>query len=101
MIKVSLLYPNGPDAWFDMEYYCAMHMKMAFERLNPKSMAVERGLSGGELGSPAKYVAMGHLYFDSVDAARTAFSGPLEELRADMPNYTNIKPEMQISEVEI
>jgi uncharacterized protein (TIGR02118 family) len=101
MIKVSVLYPSGQDIRFDIEYYCTRHMPMVKERLGAalKQMAVDHGLAGGAPGSPPPYAAIGHLYFDSVDAFQVAFKPHAKEILGDIPNYTNAKPDMQISEV--
>ena len=42
---------------------------------------------------------MGHLYFDSTDAFQTAFAPHAQSILADIPNYTNTQPTIQISEV--
>ena len=103
MIKVSVLYPNDEGKKFDMEYYCNKHMPMVQQKLGDacKSVAVEQGLAGGEPGSPPTYIAMGHMYFDSVEAFQTAFGANAEELMADVPNYTDIQPVLQVSEVKM
>jgi uncharacterized protein (TIGR02118 family) len=44
---------------------------------------------------------MGHIYFDSVEAFQTAFGPHAETIMADIPNYTDIEPTLQISEVKI
>ncbi len=44
---------------------------------------------------------MGHLYFDSVEEFQTAFTPHAAEIMADIPNYTNIQPVIQISEVKM
>jgi len=48
----------------------------------------------------AAYIAMGHLYFDSVAAFQTAFGPHAESMRRDIPNFTDIQPTIQISEVK-
>ncbi len=103
MVKVSVLYPAGENAKFDMDYYCKSHMPMVQEKVGPalKSMAVEQGMAGGTPGAPPAYVAMGHLYFDSADAFQAAFGPHAPEIMADIPNYTNIQPTIQISEVKL
>ena len=41
-----------------------------------------------------------HLYFDSMEAFGAAMGSPMTgEIMADVVNYTNIAPVMQISEV--
>jgi uncharacterized protein (TIGR02118 family) len=103
MIKVSVLYPAGESTKFDIDYYCKSHMPMVQQKLGPalKSMAVEQGVGGGTPGAPPTYAAMGHLYFDSAAAFQTAFAPHAEAIMADIPNYTNITPVIQVSEVKL
>ena len=103
MIKVSVLYPNEEGKTFDMEYYCNRHIPMVQEKLGAacKGAAVEHGLGGARPGAPATYIAMGHLYFDSVEAFQTAFNPHAAEIMGDIPNYTDIEPAIQVSEVKI
>ncbi len=103
MIKVSVLYPNDEGKKFDMEYYCSKHMPMVQQKLGAacKSVAVEQGLGGAEPGSRATYIGMGHLYFDTVEAFQSAFGPHAKEIMGDLPNYTDIQPLIQISEVKI
>jgi uncharacterized protein (TIGR02118 family) len=103
MIKVSVFYPNEEGKKFDMDYYLNSHIPMVQEKLGAalKGGAVEQGLGGAEPGSPATYVAMGHLLFDSVEAFQSAFGPHAEAIMADVPNYTDIQPTIQISEVKL
>jgi uncharacterized protein (TIGR02118 family) len=103
MIKVSVLYPAGESTKFDMDYYCKSHMPMVGQTLGSacKSMAVEQGVGGGAPGAPPTYAAMGHLYFDSVADFQAAFALHAETIMADIPNYTNVQPVIQISEVKM
>ena len=103
MIKVSVLYPNKEGCKFDMDYYCNSHMPMVQEKLGAalKGVAVEQGLSGAEPGSQATYVAMGHLLLDSVEAFQGAFGPHAEAIMGDIPNYTDVQPTIQISEVKM
>jgi uncharacterized protein (TIGR02118 family) len=101
MIKVSVLYPAGDGKTFDMDYYCTSHMPMVQKKTSCKSIAVDQGLAGGAPGAPAAYVAMGHLYFDSVAQFQAAFAPHAAEIMGDIPNYTNIQPIIQISEVKL
>jgi uncharacterized protein (TIGR02118 family) len=103
MIKVSVLYPNNQGAKFDIDYYCNKHIPMVQQKLGAacKTVAVEQGIAGATPGSPPTFTAMGHLYFDSVQAFQTAFGPHAEAIMADIPNYTDIQPTIQISEVKI
>jgi uncharacterized protein (TIGR02118 family) len=103
MIKVSVLYADREGSNFDMDYYCNKHIPMVQEKLGAacKRVEVDQGLSGGDPGSGATYVAMGHLYFDSVEAFQAAFGPHAGAIMGDIPNYTNIQPILQISELKI
>ena len=52
-----------------------------------------------EPGSHPTYVAIANLYFDTADDFRSSYGPNAAEIQSDIPNYTNIKPMMQISEV--
>lgn len=103
MIKVSVLYPAGENAKFDMDYYCKNHMAMVQQTLGAvcKKIAVEQGLAGGTPGAPPTYIAMGHLYFDSVPEFQAAFASHAPKFLADIPNFTNVQPVIQVSEVKM
>lgn len=101
MIKVSVFYPNAGDARFDMRYYCERHIPMVRAKLGTacKGAAVERGLAGEAPGSRPPFAAMGHLYFDSVEDFQASFGPNADEFMRDIPNYTNVEPFVQVSEV--
>ena len=103
MIKVSVFYADRTGSKFNMDYYCNTHIPMVREKLGAacKGAAVEQGMSGANPGSRPGFVAMGHLYFDSVEAFQTAFGPHAQVIMADIPNYTDIEPTIQISEVKI
>jgi uncharacterized protein (TIGR02118 family) len=44
---------------------------------------------------------MGHLYFESVAEFQAAFAPHAAAIMADIPNYTNIQPVIQVSEVKM
>ena len=103
MIKVSVLYPRSAESRFDMSYYCESHIPLVRARFGAlcKSIGVEEGLSGATLGSEPPYLAMGHMYFESVEAFQTAFQPHSVEIMGDIQNYTNVQPIIQISEVRL
>ena len=103
MIRVSVLYQNAEDKKFDMAYYINKHMPMVKQKLGApcKGMAVEQGLAGGAPGAPPSYIAMGHLFFESAAAFQAAFAPHAAAIMADIPNYTNAQPIIQLSEVKL
>jgi uncharacterized protein (TIGR02118 family) len=66
-----------------------------------KGATVEKGLGGYAPGIPAPYVAMGNIYFDSVQEFQNCFNPNVEKIMGDLQNFTNIEPVIQVSEVEI
>ncbi|HYB09223.1 MAG TPA: EthD family reductase [Alphaproteobacteria bacterium] len=102
IVKVSILYPNLEGSRFNMDYYCKFHVPMLQQRLGAacRQAVVEQGISGAAPGSPPTYVAMGHFYFDSVEAFQAAFRDHAAAIEADVPNYTDIEPITQISLVK-
>jgi uncharacterized protein (TIGR02118 family) len=103
MIKVSVLYPNSDGSKFDMEYYCDTHIPLVQGKLGSalKGTMVEQGLGGAEPGSSPTYAAMGHLLFESVEAFQGAFGPHAEAILGDLPNFTDVQPTIQVSEVKI
>jgi uncharacterized protein (TIGR02118 family) len=104
MIRLSILYPNVEGGRFDMEYYVHVHMPMSIEKLSPalKGVSVDEGFKVPEVpGVQPPYVAAAHMLFDSLDAFLAAFTPHATDLQGDMPNYTDIQPVYQFSEVRI
>ena len=103
MIKVSVMYPNDPGARFDHEYYRDKHMPMVKSRLGEscKYYTVDKGIAGGAPGAPATYVGMCHIFSDSVEAFQAGFDPHANEILADIKNYTDLTPVIQISEVVV
>jgi len=103
MIKVTITYPNKTGCFFDADYYLNEHMPQAIECLGESllGVTVEQGISGAVSGSPPAYVAICHLFFESVEAFLKAYMPHMKALQADVANYTNIGPVTQYSEVKI
>jgi uncharacterized protein (TIGR02118 family) len=101
MFKVSVMYPNQEGAQFDFEYYKTTHMGLVKKHLTPFGLiktGVEKGVSGGG-DLPAPYICIGHLYFESQDAYDKGIAAAGTLLRGDIPNFTNVTPVRQISEI--
>ena len=101
MVKVSVMYPNGDGKHFDMDYYLNKHIPLVGELLGAKlkETTVDKGLGGAEPGSTAPYACMGIMYFETVKDFGTSFGPNASKILGDLPNFTNIKPDVQISEV--
>ncbi len=103
MIKVALFYPNGEGNTFDMDYYSNKHMSMAARLFGDslKAMAIDKGLASGTPDTPLPYLAIGYFYFETMSSFQNSMKANSATLRADIQNYTNIKPVIQISEVQL
>lgn len=103
MIKVSVMYPNTPGARFDHDYYRTTHMPLVKNLMGAacNSYTIDKGLAGGAPGAPASYVAMCHIFCDSVEAFQKGFGPHAQEIMGDVKNYTDLAPVMQISEVVV
>ncbi|MEM6801101.1 MAG: EthD family reductase [Bacteroidota bacterium] len=101
MIKVSILYPNEEGKSFDMDYYASKHMPMLEELFGDslKKLEIDLGKAGRTPEEPIPFLAVGYLYFESLEAYQAAFGPHADKIRGDIPNYTNIQPIVQISEV--
>jgi uncharacterized protein (TIGR02118 family) len=101
MIKLSVMYPNGDGATFDMDYYCKNHMALVRQLIGAplKGISVDQGVV--QEGSPAPFLAMGHLLFESAMELQSALETHGPKLMADIPNYTNTKPTIQVSEIKM
>jgi uncharacterized protein (TIGR02118 family) len=101
VIKVSILYPNKPGGRFDAEYYVNVHMPLAMRLLVSavKSVSVEVGVSGATGGQEPPFHAVTGFTCESMKAFSEAFLPAADELRADIPNFTDIEPIIQVSKV--
>jgi uncharacterized protein (TIGR02118 family) len=102
MIRVSVMYPSGEGKKFDYDYYVKKHMALVTQRLGGAGLIrleVDKGVGGGAPGAPAPFACIGHLYFNSVAEFQQAMKPHGKELMADVPNFTDITPQMQIGEI--
>lgn len=105
MIKVSIVYPNQANGYFDFDYYLSKHMPRSFELLSAhpgfRGVTVEKGICGTEPNSEPDYVAACFYTFDTIESFITAFMPHAEELQGDMAYYTNISAKIQFNEISI
>ena len=102
MIKVTVLYPNEADKKFDFDYYKNKHIPMVgglLESMGLLKGEMESGISSADPSAPAPFVAIGSLYFNKVEEVHEAFKTHGRQIMGDIPNYTDIAPQIQISEV--
>ena len=101
MTKITIMYPKSEGSTFDMDYYANKHMPMLKELFGDKMkhLAIDKGISGRLPTDPMPFMAIGYLYFNSIEEYNAAFGPNAEKILGDIPNYTNVRPTLQISEV--
>jgi uncharacterized protein (TIGR02118 family) len=101
MIRVSALYPASEGARFDADYWTDKHMPLVASELGDALTKWEADicLDGGDGAGTPPYVAVAHMFFDSVESFQGAFAEKAGAIMGDLPNYTDINPQLLISEV--
>jgi uncharacterized protein (TIGR02118 family) len=102
MIRVMVNYPNKPGARFDESYYLGKHMPMVQEKLGKHGMtswSIDKGLGGMLPGSPAEFVIQAHLLFETLEGLQAGMAAEAASILADIPNYTDLPPQIQINQV--
>ena len=102
MFKVAILYPNGDDKTFDMDYYENKHMPMVagFLGKNLRFYEIDKGIGGRTPNDKAPFVAVGYFFINDVAEYNKAIAQNIDVIRNDIPKYTNIQPTVQISEIK-
>lgn len=102
MIRLQAFYPNTEDGFFDHDYYVNKHAPVVHELLDPLglvSFEVSRG-SESMNGDEAPYTCVVTCTFESREAMDNGFSGERKDrLLNDIPNFTDVEPIIQVSEV--
>ena len=103
MIKVSIMYPNKPGVRFDHDYYRTKHLPLIKSRMGAALTyyTIDKALMDGEGKPLGEYVAMCHLLCDSVEEYQSSFGPHAQEIREDIPNFTDVTSIHQISEVVV
>lgn len=103
MIRFTILYPHTEGGRFDMEYYRYRHLPMVQSKLGSMCVRVSADEGIGTLNPqvPSPYAAMGHLDLDiqSPDEFLERYAPLGDAIRADVPNFTDIKPIGMLSRI--
>lgn len=101
LFKVAILYPNGEDKVFNMDYYEKNHMPMmaGFLGKNLKFYEIDKGIAGRTPDDKIPFLAIGYFYCYNVAEYNNAIAKNIEAILADIKKYTNIQPTIQISEI--
>ncbi|QGK69988.1 EthD family reductase [Allosaccharopolyspora coralli] len=94
MIRVTFLYPKTDESTFDMDYYTSTHMPMLAAALGDdcQGWGADRITSG-------PYESIGWALVSSAEAFGAAMAEKGAEIRADVANYTNVRPDVVMGDV--
>lgn len=96
MYRVSILYPKTDGTTFDHEYYCTSHMPMVAGKLGDtcQSWSVDKVVDG-------PFEAIGYLVVNDLAAFGASMAEHGAEIMGDVPNYTQISPQLVVSEIAV
>ncbi len=97
---ITVLYANTPGVTFDFDYYREHHAAL-IRRLYGEGIArieLRRGAATPD-GKPVPYVAVINIWIGSQRAFDEAAAKHAATLIADVPNFTNSMPQIQIDEI--
>jgi uncharacterized protein (TIGR02118 family) len=101
MIRATVLYPSSATR-FDYDYYINKHVTMLNELWKPLGLVnveISKGVSGLMPGSKPAYVTVATLTFTSVEALQGALAATGAQILGDIPNFTDVQPEVQLNEI--
>jgi uncharacterized protein (TIGR02118 family) len=97
MYYVTVLYPNREGMRFDFDYYMSRHIPMV-ARLLSTTVEVTRGV-GTPTGTPAAFLYAARIRVRSLDEYQAAIAQHGAQIIGDIPNYTDVQPNVQIDEI--
>ncbi len=103
MIRVTILYAATPAARFDADYYLTGHIPMALKLLGSAvtSVSVDLGVSPGPPWPAPAFAAICTFTCESLEAYQQALFPHAAQLQADLANYSDAAPLVQISDVAL
>lgn len=102
MVRLTVLYPKSATSYFGMDYYLQKHTPLARESFTPFGLLrveLEEGLTGGAPDTPPAYHMIASFSFNTMEELQQAVISQAKKLKADIPNFTDSQPQMQISSV--
>jgi uncharacterized protein (TIGR02118 family) len=101
MIRATVLYPSSATR-FDYDYYVNKHTPLVNELWKPHglvSVEISKGISGIAPGSKPAFVTITNLVFTSTEALYAALAASGAQVMGDIANFTDVQPEVQLSEI--
>ncbi len=97
---ITVMYPNTPGVTFDFDYYLRRHATLIHRLYGDCIAKIELRRGGGTPdGKPAPFVAIINIWIADQEAFDIAGAKHGATLIADVPNFTNTMPTIQIDEI--
>ena len=98
-VSLQVLYPVSEESRFDFDYYVGTHIPIVQRDMGPHidQVVVTKGVAGGPDVPPAFHAVATMTFADQ--AALDAALGEAGPALEDIPNFTNVQPQMLIGEV--
>ena len=104
MFRVVLLYPKTSDSHFDADYYLGNHIpriREIFKDLGLVSIEVDIGIASAFPGQPPPFASISYFTFDNLEGFQSGMESDGEWIMGDLPNYTDVQPQIQIDQVVV
>jgi uncharacterized protein (TIGR02118 family) len=101
-VTFMAMYPNTPNTEFDFEYYTKQHIPMAKKLWANKLLnvqVVKNARLSESHNKKSDYLVIATFEVTNMEDLHNLIKNHSEQLSNDFPNYTNVKPIIQISEV--
>jgi uncharacterized protein (TIGR02118 family) len=97
----TVLYPRGEGITFNFEYYRDHHLKTIMKLYAGliDRFELRKGTSGPDGSSPSQYIAVVNIYVADPKGFAEANEKYRDTLVADVPNFTNGQPYIQVDEI--
>ena len=106
MVSIVIIYPYQKDYWFDWKYWTTTHQDIVHKLIDAyvtgsEDILVERDrdfcFAAQDEKSPPAILLIAKMKFKSLDDFHKIPKESWEQVRADIPNFTNLKPEFMLS----
>jgi uncharacterized protein (TIGR02118 family) len=100
MVVISVLYPRHSESRFDHNYYLETHTPLLKSRWSSMGLTNVQLLRADSTldGTQPTYEVITLLTFTSKEAMQAALATHGNEIIADIPNFTNVQPVIQINQ---
>jgi uncharacterized protein (TIGR02118 family) len=102
VIRLMVLYPNIAGAKFDHKYFADRHVPAFKEKMAAFGLVevnVDQGLAGAMPGSPPPFITVFQARFQSAEELQKGVQAHGADLLADIPSYTDVQAQFQVSEI--